>query len=144
MGIAALPLVVSLLFLSSPLLVIAPITVTRYWTFCNKMIGLTTSVAHFLGAGFVVLPLHLLEDLTEALDYERHLLVVELGSVDGLSTRCRLPFLLLRRLECDRLCFGCGGGALLDDFFEPLIISSKLTNFPITSSGDISLYLGSP
>jgi hypothetical protein len=29
-------------------------------------------------------------------------------------------------------------------FFEPLIINSKLTNFPITSSGDISLYLGSP
>jgi hypothetical protein len=29
-------------------------------------------------------------------------------------------------------------------FFEPLIISSKLTNFPMTSSGDISLYLGSP
>jgi hypothetical protein len=27
---------------------------------------------------------------------------------------------------------------------EPLIISSKLTNFPITYSGDISLYLGSP
>jgi hypothetical protein len=27
---------------------------------------------------------------------------------------------------------------------EPLIINSKLTNFPITSSGDISLYLGSP
>jgi hypothetical protein len=27
---------------------------------------------------------------------------------------------------------------------EPLIISSKLTNFPITSSGDISVYLGSP
>jgi hypothetical protein len=25
---------------------------------------------------------------------------------------------------------------------EPLIINSKLTNFPITSSGDISLYLG--
>jgi hypothetical protein len=29
-------------------------------------------------------------------------------------------------------------------FLEPLIINSKLTNFPITSSGDISLYLGSP
>jgi hypothetical protein len=29
-------------------------------------------------------------------------------------------------------------------FFEPLIISSKLTNFPITSLGDISVYLGSP
>jgi hypothetical protein len=27
---------------------------------------------------------------------------------------------------------------------EPLIINSKLTNFPITSSGDIRLYLGSP
>jgi hypothetical protein len=27
---------------------------------------------------------------------------------------------------------------------ESLIISSKLTNLPITSSGDISLYLGSP
>jgi hypothetical protein len=25
---------------------------------------------------------------------------------------------------------------------EPLIINSKLTNFPITSLGDISLYLG--
>jgi hypothetical protein len=27
---------------------------------------------------------------------------------------------------------------------ESLIISSKLINIPITSSGDISLYLGSP
>jgi hypothetical protein len=27
---------------------------------------------------------------------------------------------------------------------ESLIISSKLTNLPITSPGDISLYLGSP
>jgi hypothetical protein len=27
---------------------------------------------------------------------------------------------------------------------ESLVISSKLTNLPITSSGDISLYLGSP
>jgi hypothetical protein len=29
-------------------------------------------------------------------------------------------------------------------FLEPLIISSKLTNLPITSSGDISVYLESP
>jgi hypothetical protein len=29
-------------------------------------------------------------------------------------------------------------------FLEPLIINSKLTNFPITSLGDISFYLGSP
>jgi hypothetical protein len=29
-------------------------------------------------------------------------------------------------------------------FFEPLIINSKLTKFPITSSGVISVYLGLP
>jgi hypothetical protein len=29
-------------------------------------------------------------------------------------------------------------------FFEPLIINSKLTKFLITSSGDISVYLGFP
>jgi hypothetical protein len=29
-------------------------------------------------------------------------------------------------------------------YLEPLIINSKLTNFLITCSGDISLYLGSP
>ena len=50
------------------------------------MTGLTTLVANFLGMRFVVFPLPLLEDLTEALDDERHLLVIELGSVDGLST----------------------------------------------------------
>ena len=50
------------------------------------MTGLTTLVANFLGAGLVILPRPLLEDLTEALDDERHLLVVELGGVDGCST----------------------------------------------------------
>ena len=58
------------------------------------MTGLTTFVAHFLGAGLVVLPPPLFEDLTEALDDERHLLVVELGGIDGDSTRCRVFFLL--------------------------------------------------
>jgi hypothetical protein len=61
-GIAALPLVVLLLFLPFFPLVVAPVTVTRHMTFCNKMIGLTT------------------------LDDERHLLVVELGGVDGEPT----------------------------------------------------------
>ena len=83
MGITALLLVVPLLFSPLTLLVVAPVTVTRYWTFCNKMTRLTTFVAHFLGAGFVVLPPPLLEDLTEALDDERHLLIIELGGVDG-------------------------------------------------------------
>jgi hypothetical protein len=46
------------------------------------MTGLTTFVAHPLGAGIVILPPPLLEDLTEALDDERHLLIVELGGVD--------------------------------------------------------------
>jgi hypothetical protein len=78
MGIAALLLVVSLLLLSSPLLVIAPVTVTRNRTFGYKVTGLTTLVANLLGAGLVILPPSLLEDLPKAFDDKRHLLVVEL------------------------------------------------------------------
>jgi hypothetical protein len=48
--------------------------------------GLTTFGAYFLGAGFVILPPPLLEDLAEALDDEHHFLVVELGGVDGEPT----------------------------------------------------------
>jgi hypothetical protein len=83
------------------------------------MIGLTTLVAHPFGAGLVVLPPPLLEDLAEALDDERHFLVVELRGVDWKPTWCRLPLLFFRRLECDGLHLGCGGGALLqvDDVF---------------------------
>jgi hypothetical protein len=51
MGIAALFLVVLLLLLSSPLLVVAPVTVTRNRTFCYEVTRLTTFVANFLGAG---------------------------------------------------------------------------------------------
>jgi hypothetical protein len=50
------------------------------------MIGLTTFVTHFLGAGLVILPPPLLEDLVEALDDEHHLLIVELGGVNGEPT----------------------------------------------------------
>jgi hypothetical protein len=85
-GIAALLLVVSILFLPFPLLIVVPITVTRNRTFCYKVTGLTTLVANLLGTGFVVSPLPLLEDLAKALDDERHLLVVELGGIDGEST----------------------------------------------------------
>jgi hypothetical protein len=115
MGIATLLFVVPLLLLLPPLVVI-PVTITRQWTFSDKMTGLTTFVANLLGAGFVILPPPLLEDLAEALDDERHFLIVELGGVDGDPTWCRVFFLLLRRLECHGLCLGCGGGALLDDF----------------------------
>jgi hypothetical protein len=86
-GIAALPLVVSLLLLLLPFLVVVPVTSTRNWTFCYEMTGLTTPVAHLLGVGLVVLPSSLLKDLAEALDDERHFLVVELGHVDGCHTR---------------------------------------------------------
>jgi hypothetical protein len=85
-GITALLLVISLLLLLLLPLVVVPITITRHRAFSDKMTGLTTFVAHFLGAGFVILPPPLLEDLAEALDDERHLLVVELGGVDGEST----------------------------------------------------------
>jgi hypothetical protein len=82
------------------------------------MTGLTTLVAHFLGTGLVIFPLPLFEDLTKALDDERHLLIVELGGVNGDSTWSRIFFLLLRCFECNGLCFGYGGGcALLDNLF---------------------------
>jgi hypothetical protein len=82
MGITALLLVVPLLLLLLPPLVVAPVNITRHGTFSNKMTELTTFVAHPLGAGFVVFPRPLLEDLAKALDDERHLLIVELGGVD--------------------------------------------------------------
>jgi hypothetical protein len=50
------------------------------------MTGLTTLVAHFLRVGLVILPPPLLEDLAKTLDDEHHLLIVELGGVDGEPT----------------------------------------------------------
>jgi hypothetical protein len=144
MGIAALLLVVPLLFSSLSLLIVAPVTITRQRTFSDKMTGLTKFVANLLGAGFVILPPPLLEDLVEALDDERHFLVVELGGVDGNPTWSRILFSSSVALNA----MGCTSGVEVAPcsmiFLEPLIINSKLTNFPITSSGDISLYLGSP
>jgi hypothetical protein len=85
-GIVALLLVVLVLFLLPPLLVVVPVTITRHRAFSDKMTGLTTFVAHPFGTGFIIFPLPLLEDLAKALDDERHLLVVELGGVDGEPT----------------------------------------------------------
>jgi hypothetical protein len=89
-GIVALLLVVSLVFFLLPPLVLVPVTFNRNRTFSNKVTGLTTPVAHLLGAGFVVLTPPLFEDLAEALDDERHFVVVELGGVDWKPTWCRL------------------------------------------------------
>jgi hypothetical protein len=110
--LAALLLIVSLLVFL-PLLVFVPITFTRNWTFSYEMTELTTQVAHPLGAGLVILPPPLLEDLAEVLDGERHLLIVELGGVDCKPTWCRLLLLFFRRFECDGLHLRCRGGALL-------------------------------
>jgi hypothetical protein len=107
MSIAALLLVMSLLLLLLPPLVVIPVTITRQRAFSDKMTGLTTFVANLLGAGLVVFPPPLLEDLVKALDDERHLLIVKLGGVDGDSTWCRILLLFLRRLECDGLHLGC-------------------------------------
>ena len=86
MDIAVLLLVISLLLVLLPPLIVIPVTITRQRTFSDKMTGLTTFVANLLGVGLVVFPPPLFEDLAEALDDERHLLVVELGGVDGEST----------------------------------------------------------
>jgi hypothetical protein len=146
MGITALLLVVFLLIFLPPLLVVVPVTITRHRAFSDKMIGLTTLVAHPFGVGFVVLPPPLLEDLTEALNDEHHLLIVELGGVDGSLVDVDSSFFSSVALNA----MGCTLGvevlpcSKLTICLEPLIINSKLTNYPITSSGDISLYLGSP
>jgi hypothetical protein len=144
--IAALLLVVSLLLFLLPLLVFVPVTFTRNWTFSYEMTGLTTTVTHPLGAGLVVFLPPLFEDLAEALDDEWHLLIVEHGGVDWKPTWCRL--LLFSSVPLNAT--GCTSGvevapcSKLTMSLESLIMSSKFTNLPITSSGDISLYLGSP
>jgi hypothetical protein len=141
--LAALLLVVPfLLHFLLPLFVSVPVTFTRVWTFNNKVNGLTTPIAHPFGVGLVVLPPPLIEDLAKALDDESHLLVVEFGGVDWEPTWCRLLLLFFRCLECNGV--EVAPCSKLTTCLESLIISSKLTNLPITSSGDIYLYLGSP
>ena len=145
MRIAALLLVVSLLLLLLPLLVFVPVTFTRIWTFSDKVTGLTTPVAHPLGAGLVVLPLLCLR-------IWRNLLMM--SAISSLSS---LEASIGSLLDVDSFsssvtlnATGCTSGvevAPCSKFtmcLESLIISSKLTNLPITSSGDICLYLGSP
>jgi hypothetical protein len=133
--LATLLLVVSLLLhLLISFLVVVPVTL--YGHFTNKVIGLTTPIAHPIGTGFVVLPLPLLEDLSKALDDKSHLLVVELGDVDWESTWCRLFLLFFCCFECNGLHLECGGGALLQidnvfGVFDHKFKAHKLANYLI-------------
>jgi hypothetical protein len=146
MGIVALPLVVPLIFLLLPLLVVIPVTFTRHGTFSNEMTGLTTFVAHPFGAGFVVFPPPLLEDLAEALDDES---VSSLSSLEAsMGSLLDVDYFFFSSVALNAT--GCTSGmevapcSKLTMCLESLIISSKLINLSITFSGDISLYLGSP
>jgi hypothetical protein len=136
--------VVLLLQVLLPFLVVISVTITCIWTFSNIVTRLTTPVANPLEAGFVLLPLPLLEDLPEALNDKSHFLIVKLGGVNWEPFGwCRLFFFSSVALNAT----GCTSGvevppcAKLTMCLESLTISSKLTNLPITSSGDICSYL---
>jgi hypothetical protein len=108
--LATLLLVVVLLL---PFLVVVPVTITCIWTFSNIKIGLTTSVANPFGVGFVLLPIPLLKDLSEALN----------------DKSC----LLFCCFECNGLHLGCGGRTLLQvdnvfGVFDHNLKDHKLTN----------------
>jgi hypothetical protein len=138
--------VISFLFhLLLPFLVVVPVPVTCIWTFCNKVTGLTTPVANPPRAELVVLPLPLFEDLTKYLDDKSHLLISSLEASIGSLLGVDSSFFSFVALNAT----GCTSGvevapcSKLTMCLESLIISSKLTNLPMTTSGDIYLYLGS-
>jgi hypothetical protein len=153
--LATLLVISLLLHFLLPFLVVIPFTVTCIWSFSNKVTGLTTHITHPFGTGLVVLPLPLFEDLSKALNGKSHLLVVELGGVDWKSS-LEASIGSLPGVDSSFFSFvalnamGYTSGvevvpcSKLTICFESLIISSKLTNLPITSSGDICLYVGSP
>jgi hypothetical protein len=144
-GIAALLLVVPLLLLLLPLLVIILVTFTRDRTFSNKLTVLITPVAHLLGVGFVVLPLLCLRIWQKLLMMSAisslSSLEASIGSLLGVDSS--FSFVALNATGCTSN-VEVAPCSKLTMCLESLIISSKLTNLPITSSGDISLYLGSP
>jgi hypothetical protein len=140
-GIAALLFVVSLRLL----LVLVPVTFTINWTFSNKVTGLTTPLAHLLGVGLVVFPLLCLRIWRNLLMMS---VISSLSSLDAsigslLDVESSFSSVALNVTDCTSG-VEVAPSSKLTMCLESLIISSKLTNLPITSSGDISLYLGSP
>jgi hypothetical protein len=140
MGVATFLLVVFLLLLSSPLLVVAPVTVTRNRAFCYKVIGLTTLVANLLGAGLVIFPLLCLRIWRKLLMTSA---ISSLSSFEA-SIGCLLgvdsSFFSSVALNATGCASNVEGSSSSLIFFEPLIIYSKLTKFPITSLAVISVY----
>jgi hypothetical protein len=102
-----LVVVLLLLHLLLPFLVVVPLTITFIWTFSNIVTKLTTPIANPLGAGFVILPLPLLEDLPEDLNNKSHFLVVKLGGINWeFIGWCRLFLLFFGCLNAT----GCTSG----------------------------------
>jgi hypothetical protein len=133
MGITALLLVVSLLLLLPPLVVI-PVTITRQRTFSDKMIGLTTFVANLLGAGFVILPLLCLRIWRKLLMMSVISSLSSLEASMGSLLDVDSSFFSSVALNATGCISGVEEAPCSMIFLEPLIINSKLTNFPITSS----------
>jgi hypothetical protein len=104
----------------------------------------TTTVANPLGIWFVLLALLLLEDLPEALDNKGHLFIIKLGGVYWKPLLGMVSSFSSVALNAT----GCGSSveelpwAMFFTCLESMTISSKLTNFPSTSSGVIISYLG--
>jgi hypothetical protein len=144
MGITALLLVVPLLFLLLSPLVVIPVTITRQRTFSDKMTGLTTFVANLLGAGFVILPLLCLRIWRKLLMMSAISSLSSLEASMGSLLDIDSSFFSSVALNATGCISGVEEAPCSMIFLEPLIINSRLTNFPITSSRDISLYLGSP
>jgi hypothetical protein len=144
MGITALLLVVPLLFSPLSLLVVIPVTITRQRAFSDKMTGLTTFVANLLGAGLVVFPLLCLRIWRKLLMMSTISSLSSLEASMGTLLGVESSFFSSVALNATGSTSGVEEAPCSMIFLEPLIINSKLTNFPITSSGDISLYLGSP
>jgi hypothetical protein len=113
--------------------IVVPVTITCIWKFRNIMTRLTTLVANPLGAGFVLLPLPLLEYLLEALNDKSHLLVVKFGGINWEPFGWRGLLLFFCCLECNGLCLGRGGATLLKLYntfrlFDHKFKAHKLSN----------------
>jgi hypothetical protein len=114
-----------------PFFVVVPVTITCIWIFSNIMTRFTTPIANPLGAGFVVLPLPLLEELPENLNNKSRSSLSSLeASIGSLFVGVGSSFFSSVALNA----IGCTSGvelapcSKLTMCLECFTISSKLTN----------------